>query len=342
MRVWDADKHDVETERPGQRSLVVGTAVDCRRGLALTVSIDGAIGMWSIEDGRSLGVLGVHRSASGQAWQPGDAATGRFVCHQVALAPDGRHAVSVGLGRLCWWDLDQPTRGCVRTMDAPHEYVTRVLWTVDGTMWVQAGRKAWIETEHEWKLVDMSPGLFRRVGDEWQEIALPTEGATHLAISPDGRFVAMVPPEYHQVVLGRLWPDHIEPLYRYLSHDRPAIAATFLPDSQSILTVGHDRHLRWWEVESGKSLGTVGQHEREIHDVAVSADGKIAVTVADDWWLAVWDIHRGKLRACFRTEGAMVRVSTDPRAEIIVSGDEAGRPVILRRISRYDSVRLIC
>jgi hypothetical protein len=70
--------------------------------------------------------------------------------------------------------------------------------------------------------------------------------------------------------------------------------------------------------------------------VVVSEDGKIAVTVADDRWLAVWDIHGRKLRTCFRAEGAMVRVAMDAKAEIIVSGDEAGRPIILRRIARGD------
>jgi WD40 repeat protein len=187
-------------------------------------------------------------------------------------------------------------------------------------MWVQSG--------------DDLPRLFRRVGEGWQDTALPTERATRIAFSPDGRFVAMVRPDLNQVVLGRLWPDHIQPLHHQLAHTRQAIAATFLPDSKSVLTVGHDRCLRWWDVESGKSLGIVGRHDREIHDVAVSADGKIAVTVADDRWLAVWDIPGRKLRTCFRTEGAMVRVSMDADAEIIVSGDEAGRPIILRRISR--------
>lgn len=79
-------------------------------------------------------------------------------------------------------------------------------------------------------------------------------------------------------------------------------------------------------------------HEREIWDVAVTSDGLTAVTVGDDRWVAVWDIHARRLRGCFRTEGAIIRVAIDPTAEFIVSGDEAGRPVILRRIVPHQAM----
>jgi WD40 repeat protein len=168
-------------------------------------------------------------------------------------------------------------------------------------------------------------------GDAWEgrwvHCRLPGS-VWRLAASPDGHTLALV--EYRGVILGELHEDHLENV-RVLPHRAQPLAAAFLPDGRSVLTAGHDRYLHLWNLEPDQPPLLVGRHEREIWDLAVSADGETAATVGDDRWVALWDIPRRRLRACFRAEGPMIRLSMDPAATFVATGDEAGRPVILRQ-----------
>ena len=61
VRVWDDRR---ENGPAWSRSNVIGAAVDWRRGQALTVSKDGALAFWRLEDGRLLDTPGIHWRAS--------------------------------------------------------------------------------------------------------------------------------------------------------------------------------------------------------------------------------------------------------------------------------------
>jgi WD40 repeat protein len=316
VRVWDADPPAADTPRPGHRSAAFAAAIDPQRRCALTASRDGAIARWSLDDGHFLGVLGEHAGEGGMTWTPGDPEKVFFDCQHLAITPDGQHAVSAGAGSVRWWRLEPPF-ACDRRMPTPELGVREVLWAHDGRMLLGSG----------------SGRLYVAAGDGWRRVGGSDHPFFRPACARRGGFLAWVPVGSRAVAVGRLVGERLD-VVGFVEHQADAIAAAFLPDASALLTVGHDRCIRCWAIPSLQPLGVIGRHERPIWDVAVSDDGATAVTVGDDRWVAVWDIARRSLRCCFRSEGAMLRVAIDGAARFVVTGDEAGRPIVLRRIGR--------
>ena len=61
----------------------------------------------------------------------------------------------------------------------------------------------------------------------------------------------------------------------------------------SLITVSHDRTVRWWNVQTGEET-RVRRHEAQVYSVAVSADGTKVFTGGDDPGLRVWDARTGE------------------------------------------------
>ena len=54
-----------------------------------------------------------------------------------------------------------------------------------------------------------------------------------------------------------------------------------------------DKTLKVWDVESGRELRTLQGHSGKVNGVAVSADGRRAVSASEDKTLKVWDVEAG-------------------------------------------------
>ena len=52
--------------------------------------------------------------------------------------------------------------------------------------------------------------------------------------------------------------------------------------------------MRLWNVEDGKLSLTFKGHKNWITSLAVSSDGKQAITTSDDLTIKVWDMNNGK------------------------------------------------
>jgi len=87
--------------------------------------------------------------------------------------------------------------------------------------------------------------------------------------------------------------------------------------------------MKAWNLETGLELFTLEDHPEQVNTVALSADGRLAVSGCDDWTMRVWDIENGRLirtleghsdaisRVALRSDGAaLASVSWDKSLKV--------------------------
>src|SRR5262245_12498226 len=62
----------------------------------------------------------------------------------------------------------------------------------------------------------------------------------------------------------------------------------------TLISGGYDGKLIWWDVEKRSQIRAIEAHKKWIRGVAVTPDGKTAVSVADDMIARVWEVSSGK------------------------------------------------
>jgi WD40 repeat protein len=68
-----------------------------------------------------------------------------------------------------------------------------------------------------------------------------------------------------------------------------------------------------------------GGHTDSVHGVAVTPDGKRALSASSDQTLKVWDLEIGKLLASFTADAPILSCAVGPVEHVIVAGDLSGR-----------------
>jgi WD40 repeat protein len=85
-----------------------------------------------------------------------------------------------------------------------------------------------------------------------------------------------------------------------------------------------------WDLERGEELSTLRGHADAVRAVAVSADGRRAVSSSDDLTVKVWDLERGEALATFTADSWIRACAVAPDGVTIVAGDESGCVYFLR------------
>lgn len=144
-------------------------------------------------------------------------------------------------------------------------------------------------------------------GKEIRQFKGITDRVFSAAFAPDGRYVASGHFGPGSKFLVRLWDvDSGKEVRAFKGHTADVTALSFLPDGHSLLSASLDGTLRLWEVDSGKELRTM-KHEGGVRDVAVSPDGKRALSAGwGDKMVCLWDLTTG--RELHRFEGHQTRV----------------------------------
>jgi WD40 repeat protein len=68
----------------------------------------------------------------------------------------------------------------------------------------------------------------------------------------------------------------------------------FSPDGKTILTVGQDKFLRYWDIAEGKETKKIGPTKDWIFGMALSKDGKLVATAGYGGSLRVYEVTSGK------------------------------------------------
>jgi WD40 repeat protein len=64
---------------------------------------------------------------------------------------------------------------------------------------------------------------------------------------------------------------------------------------KTLITCSYDQHVTWWDTEKRTKIRTIEAHARWARQVAVSPDGKLVASVADDMVCKVFEVATGKV-----------------------------------------------
>lgn len=178
------------------------------------------------------------------------------------------------------------------------------------------------------RVVDLVSGESRSILD-----FAPTSTGS-LAFSPDGKTLlvglAAAPRLTNAILVYDLATDKV--VRKLIGHTAPVWGLCFLPDGRQAVSVGGDRTLRLWDVTAGKERKQFPGQSGVGRCVAVSPDGRYAVTGSGYRWsfeggwkeapsygVTVWDLVEGRVVGLHSTHGPVscLALSSDGRRAIV-------------------------
>jgi WD40 repeat protein len=101
-------------------------------------------------------------------------------------------------------------------------------------------------------------------------------------------------------------------------------------DFYSSSSKGVSPTVKVWDLENDTELHNFFGHSDVVTAIAVSADGRQAVSGSKDQTVKVWDLEAGKVIATFFAEGTIKTVQMRQGGSTIIAGDILGRIHVLR------------
>jgi WD40 repeat protein len=259
----------------------------------LTASADGTARYWDIASGKEI-----HRlpHESGQVYA-------------AAISPDGAKLLTAGEDALIHvWDA--ATGKALKQLKGHTGVVAGVAVSPDGRMVVSAGQ--WELTLRLWNLDN---------GELMGTLEGHSDGLQGVAFSPDGKRIASW--GFDKTV--RLWDVKEQKEIRCLEgHSEMVRAAAFSRDGNRLLSGSYapdgKGSLNLWEVTTGKLLLTIGDIPGGVHGLAISADGRQALSGGPTGLVQLWDLGSGEEISSLRGHGPNVNdVGLLPKGRTAVS-----------------------
>jgi serine/threonine protein kinase len=248
-------------------------------------------------DGKRLLTAGMEGSA--RYW---DFATGKEIfrlpsnggqVYDVAISPDGTKLLSCGGDRLIHvWDA--ATGKEVKKLEGHTGEVQGVAVSPDGRM---AASSAFDDTLRLWNI---------DTGELTASLEIGTYGLG-VAFSPDGKLIATWARDH----MVRLLDVNSQKEVRRLEGHREWVnAGAFSRDGNRLLTgtwpsdgngpEQRPSELKLWEVTTGKSLLTIDVTPTNVHGLAISPDGRQALSCGTAGLVELWDLKSGKRIIAFK------------------------------------------
>lgn len=257
LKVWDvATGRELRTLN-GHTRAVKAVAISADGQLAISASRDKTVKVWDVQTGSELRTLTGHKDG----------------VDLVAMSANGHIAISASSEKLIKvWNLE--TGAELHTFIGHQESITSIAISADGRLGVSA---SWDNILKVWDL---------NTGHELRTFPNYT-GNNKFALSTDGRQIITSNYIVWNVETGR-------ELYRLVEFGLGHIALNKdigLNSDGSLAIFVLDDALSVWDIINVRHLRTLKRHSADITEVALSADGRIAISASSDGTLKVWDIR---------------------------------------------------
>lgn len=271
--VWDVDARKVARKQTGHAGAAYDLVVSADGRRALSGGYDKTLRLWDVESGKPLAKLEGHADN----------------VFSVALSPDGKLALSASRdGTVRVWDLAGGKEA--RRLEHPACCVWSLTFSPDGRTALTASGGKYVERRWEW-------GWEHNLARTW-DVATGKESVRlqgsfsvirSAAWSPDGK----------QALTGetgmlRLWDAATGRELRRMRTPAHVWSVAFLPGGKRALTgelqdaEGDGMTVRLWDLGAGTLVAVAQGYSLGINRVAVSPDGKRALTASVDGKLRVY------------------------------------------------------
>lgn len=245
LRLWEADTGQEVRRFKGHTDGVRSVTISRDGRFALSGGEDHTVRYWNVDSGEQVYCLQAHpfvpyRAAAGGLIGARD----YYAVRGVAFSPDGRRAVSVGLGDagVVLWNLE--TGQWIRSLTGHSNSVLSAAFCLDG--------KHVVSGSYDTDLIrwDLSTGKGHRLSGHQSNVWC-------VAVSSDGR--------------------------RALSG---ASSHLFLGNGAS--RKAEEETVRLWDLSVGKHIRGFAGHPEWIRSVAISPDGRFALSAGDNPVIRLW------------------------------------------------------
>jgi WD40 repeat protein len=353
-RVWDAASGKELHKLEGHGSQVRGAAFSPDGKRLVTVSFDTTARLWDVETGKQLGQVKHTSGFEGVAFAPdgksvatvsgwgnsahlwdvtGDAFRPRWHAKAgqpfaVTFSPDGKKLAAGG------WD------NVVHVWDAATGREIAASRPFGHTAWVHTvaflpDRKTLVSAAADGAVIvwDTAGGKPLRQGQA------PTERAWCLAVSPDGKTLAV---GCHDKTV-QFWDATTLKTVGTFKADGSVRGLAFSPDGRHLAVVsGDEPDLRSarpvegqgagvWDVSAGKRLARLDGHDGAVKTVAYSPDGKTIATGGADGTTRLWDAAKGQELRKFEGPTTPVEsVAFSPDGKLLAASARGGTTRVWR------------
>jgi serine/threonine protein kinase len=270
VRLWDLETGRQLHCLEGHTGAVMSVALSANGRLAISGGWDGTLRLWDLRRGSQVRCF----KKNGQA----------IKC--VALTPEGTRALFAGVGPAihCW---DLPKERPVGELTGHTGDIRSLAVAADGRRAISGS------DDHLLRLWNLDTGRELRCFDGH------TDSVTAAAIAPNGRWVLSGSSD-HNV---RLWQvESGRELRRFAGHASWVNSVAIAADGRRILTGsggeirdgrfadGADTTLRLWDAAEGAELRCLKGHTASVTSVALSPDGRHALSGSLDQTVRLWEL----------------------------------------------------
>lgn len=240
------------------------------------------------------------------------APSGTAATNAVAFSPDGSRVATVTTSnRIVIWEVT--TGEAVQAFPAQDGYMSTVDWTPDGTRLASGSNDGTVQ------IWDVAEGTLRRTLTGFEPLDRAYGGATEVAFSPDGRYLAGL--QSHPSGRMIVWRTDGTEVVR-VDRSREMYDLFWGPGGRVLYASDEDGDVRTWSVPGGEEIARYPLSDQRIVNAA-GALPLVGVGVESEA-LVVADIKRDTVRWRFDHVDFVNQIAFIPGRPLVAVADGAG------------------